>query len=378
MYHSSVNKSGEVNMIDTETYIPDPTVENAVETTPVVETKEEVTDDMKSVKVYRGRLDNYMSASDVRNPFLRLFLKDIKDKSISDQVLADTSVVRSRKCPGFWEEGGCDTTHGGRALIVTGPKGQKLTPIKSYVSSDTVNGQHALLPVAEGHHVIVGGEVDNVIYIADYVISSITAVEKGYKAMMSCAGCYTYTTSEGISSLSVDPEVPEAALDPNGPAITAAIERVQTENARCPAYVNEYVEHRLFMDDYIRFVTNKEVMSKSVKHATLDDAYAVVNNALGTMYTGAPGVQNILLTSVNYYSEENVIKVFLLIGLYDNRTDKQFQPLEAHTVVLPEGSPVYYIDNPTDKVMWDDAVAILNKRDGVTVSAMRRVVGIPK
>lgn len=62
-------------------------------------------------------------------------------------------VLSNSGIPCLWEEGG-GNTNTGKSAIITGPQGEKLTPIYIRRKGHLSNGQHALIPIYKGCYVI--------------------------------------------------------------------------------------------------------------------------------------------------------------------------------------------------------------------------------
>ena len=69
-------------------------------------------------------------------------------------MLKEKIELTTKGHPAFWEEGG-GMTSTGFAYIITGPNGEKLTPIYIRKRGNLSNRQHALFPLINGMHLVV-------------------------------------------------------------------------------------------------------------------------------------------------------------------------------------------------------------------------------
>jgi hypothetical protein len=129
--------------------------------------------------------------------------------------------------PALWEGGG-GRTNTGHAVVVAGAKGERLAPLYVRTHGHLACGDHALLPVQNGFHVVrVSRWGEDVRIVVDRVLELHPDMEGGWEARSLPVGLY----EDGRWG----PLLPEGLEEP----VIAAVEKTRCYRCRSPHYVLE-------------------------------------------------------------------------------------------------------------------------------------------
>lgn len=127
--------------------------------------------------------------------------------------------------PALWESGG-GRTNTGRAVVVAGAKGEPLAPLYVRSHGHLACGDHALLPVHEGSHIVqVWRWGEDFLISAARVLELYPDMQGGWEARTLLVGLY----EDGRWG----PLLPEGLEE----AVIAAVEKARCYHCRSPHYV---------------------------------------------------------------------------------------------------------------------------------------------
>ena len=317
--------------------------------------------------------------------FLRSIINDVSkgDYSTTATILA-TRIHSRENAYGLWEEGGAISKDNARALLIGDANGHKLPAIKSYYDDKVQCGRHALLEVKQGYHIAAGVVIDDKLFIFDYVVTDVitkgTADDTYVEYQVKLAGTVEGNRTEsGWDTTGFKEEgIEDGIFLGNHPMIEATIKLLNEIDAHTPAYIVDYLEHAFHLDDYLSCINNASAMENITTTENLQEAYANMNNVLGDLVDKyAKDKANIitLTTSIKYYTQHNLIAVFLFPMVFNLHDKKIVETGNYIRVVLQPGSELFYIDNDT-RLSWDVAVDDLLKAGGNTRAfTVRRITG---
>ncbi len=322
------------------------------------------TQDMEELVSHSTHL-NGIKICHPHNATLRKFLLSyvFTNHQVPATIFIDGSSIAGGKARGIWEEGG---EHGefGSVLVATTPSGDPIAPITVFHNRNFVSGRHALVPLANNFHIIIGGYYENREVLAVYRIRQadckhaapvttdnvdIVLPETYNCELTACRVNGTWAPARDVVASAI-------RWDDTHPAIQAASARMYENYAVAPCYVNKYRNQKVTPDIYADLsdcLTDSKYMASGVRCAGLEDAYARADGYIHaamtdivdrTKYQDMMPLMGLYLV---YMQDTKDVAVHIFIVNYD----------KTHKSSATAGNRLWYgqvLIGPSDKFWYPD------------------------
>lgn len=311
------------------------------------------------------------------NRTLYKFLKDFnKTGEIDGELLIAGHNLRVEKNMGLWEEGG-SAGHEGFVILATDKDGRRIQPLIVHNNTSKINGKHALLPMAKGNFIIMGGwnhkieilaiyQVDEMKYVPDpkHPKEEFPRFDSTLVACLSDAKFTVYEQDRCIFNI-------------DSPVIDAALERMHDEEAKTAAYVRDYKYIACNYSD-VRECTKDEAFVATMAHCpTLDEAYEEVSTILAKqMEKGyVKDVYPEMIVVQAYNPTAKRIGIYVMGMNYDaaKKTSAGARLIYRYAILAP-GDTFYYPDkDPDQSITYEVLLEHLRRNNGSIATAFRRM-----